>query len=209
MNQYVTGTIIKTHREARKMTQAELAAILGVSDKAVSKWKTGRGYPDITLIEPLARALGLSAIELLSGENVINKNRSFNMNKTKIYVCPMCGNIITAAGEAVISCCGIVLPALEAEQASERCPFPLKVEIVEDEYYVTLTHEMTKQHSISFMAAVSDDGVRLVKLYPEGNAEARFKISRARYLYCFCNRHGLFRMRLTGRIGKPVPAGKT
>ena len=192
MNQYVTGTIIKTHREARKMTQSELAAILGVSDKAVSKWETGRSYPDITLIEPLAKALGLSAIELLSGENVINKNRSFNMNKTKIYVCPMCGNIITAAGEAVISCCGIVLPALEAEQASERCPFPLKVEVVEDEYYVSIEHPMEKEHYISFFLSANDSRIELKKLYPEGAAEARFKIRDTRDIYYYCNKHGLY-----------------
>ena len=192
MNQYVTGTIIKTHREARKMTQAELAATLGVSDKAVSKWETGRSYPDITLIEPLAKALGLSAIELLSGENVINKNRAFNMNKTKIYVCPMCGNIITAAGEAVISCCGIVLPALEAEQASERCPFPLKVEIVEDEYYVSIEHPMEKEHYISFFLSANDSRIELKKLYPEGAAEARFKIRDTKDIYYYCNKHGLY-----------------
>lgn len=192
MNQYVTGTIIKTHREAKKLTQAELAATLGVSDKAVSKWETGRGYPDITLIEPLAKALGLSAIELLSGENVINKNRAFNMNKTKIYVCPMCGNIITAAGEAVISCCGIVLPALEAEQASERCPFPLKVEVVEDEYYVSIEHPMEKEHYISFFLSANDSRIELKKLYPEGTAEARFKIRDTRDIYYYCNKHGLY-----------------
>lgn len=192
MNQYVTGTIIKTHREARKMTQAELAAVLGVSDKAVSKWETGRSYPDITLIEPLAKALGLSAIELLSGENVINKNRSFNMNKVKIYVCPMCGNIITAAGEAVISCCGIVLPALEAEEASERCPYPLRVEVCEDEYFVSIDHPMEKEHYISFMMSANDSRVELKKLYPEGNAEARFKIRDTKDIYYFCNKHGLY-----------------
>lgn len=192
MNQYVTGTIIKTHREAKKLTQAELAATLGVSDKAVSKWETGRSYPDITLIEPLAKALGLSAIELLSGENVINKNRSFNMNKTRIYVCPMCGNIITAAGEAVISCCGIVLPALEAEEASEKCPFPLKVEEVEDEYFVSIEHPMEKEHYISFMLSANDSRIELKKLYPEGSAEARFKIRDTKDIYYYCNKHGLY-----------------
>lgn len=192
MNQYVTGTIIKTHREAKKLTQAELAATLGVSDKAVSKWETGRSYPDITLIEPLAKALGLSAIELLSGENVINKNRSFNMNKTRIYVCPMCGNIITAAGEAVISCCGIVLPALEAEEASEKCPFPLKVEEVEDEYFVSIEHPMEKEHYISFMLSANDSRIELKKLYPEGAAEARFKIRDTKDIYYYCNKHGLY-----------------
>ena len=91
MNQYVTGNMIKQSREAKKITQAELARTLGVSDKAVSKWETGRSYPDITLIEPLAKALGISTIELLSGESVTNRNMSFNMKKTKVYVCPICG----------------------------------------------------------------------------------------------------------------------
>ena len=134
MNQYVTGSIIKTNREKRKMTQAELAAILKVSDKAVSKWETGRSYPDITLVEPLAKALGLSTIELLSGQCITNNNASFDIRKTKIYVCPICGNVITAAGEAVVSCCGIVLPALEAETPGEHCLFPMHVEEVEDEF---------------------------------------------------------------------------
>lgn len=111
MNQYVTGTMIKKSREAKKITQAELAEALMVSDKAVSKWETGRSYPDITLIEPLAKALGISTIELLSGESVTNRNRAFNMKRTQVYVCPVCGNVILAAGEAVISCCGIVAAA--------------------------------------------------------------------------------------------------
>ena len=49
MNQYVTGTIIKELRERNKMTQLQLADKLGVTDKTISKWETGKGYPDITL----------------------------------------------------------------------------------------------------------------------------------------------------------------
>ena len=58
MNQYVTGAMIRRLREEKRITQQQLADRLGVSGKAVSKWETGRGYPDITLIEPLAAALG-------------------------------------------------------------------------------------------------------------------------------------------------------
>lgn len=176
MNQYVTGAIIKKLREERKITQLELAEALNVSDKAVSKWETGRGYPDITLIEPIAKTLGISVMELLSGDNIINSNRSFNMLRVKFYVCPICGNIITATGESVISCCGVTLPPLEAEIPDDR--HSIKREKAEDEYYVTLEHEMTKEHYISFIAAISDNGVQIVKLYPESNAEARFKINR-------------------------------
>jgi DNA-binding XRE family transcriptional regulator/desulfoferrodoxin (superoxide reductase-like protein) len=192
MNTYVTGALIKKLREKKKMTQSELAAILHVSDKAISKWETGKGYPDITLIEPLASALGISSIELLSGENVINMNRSFNMSRIKFYICPICGNIVIASGEGVISCCGIKLPPLEAENPDED--HELSVEVVEDEYYVSLSHEMTKAHYISFIAGVSGDTVQMKKLYPEGNADARFKINRTGAFYYYCKHHGLFRL---------------
>jgi DNA-binding XRE family transcriptional regulator/desulfoferrodoxin (superoxide reductase-like protein) len=190
MNQYVTGTMIKRLRENRKMTQQQLAEKLGVSDKAVSKWETGRGYPDISLIEPLADALGVSIIELFSGEDVINTNKAFNMMRMKFHVCPICGNLIQSTGEAVVSCCGIVLPALEAEPEDDD--HHLHFGRVEDEYYVTIPHEMSKTHYISFILALKDDGCEIRKLYPEGAAEARFKISRTKRFLYYCNQHGLF-----------------
>ena len=191
MNQYITGAIIRRLRENRRMTQQQLADRLMVSDKAVSRWETGRGYPDISLVGPLASSLGVSVIELFSGKNVINTNRAFNMLRMKLYVCPVCGNAIQSTGEAVVSCCGIVLPALEAEPADGgHAPH---IEQVEDEFYVTLSHEMSKTHYISFIMAVRDDGYEIKKLYPEGAPEARFRMSRVRYVYHYCNRHGLFR----------------
>ena len=190
MDNYVTGAVIRRLREAKRMTQEELAQTLFVSSKAVSKWETGQGFPDISLLEPLAGALGISVIELLSGEDVTNRNLSSNMTRGKFYVCPVCGNVIRTIGEAVISCCGITLPPQEAEPADEA--HAIRLETVEDEYYVTVNHPMTKDHYISFFAAVSDQGVKFVKLYPEGGAEARFKINRVKGIYAYCNRHGLF-----------------
>lgn len=194
MNQYVTSTIIKRLREEKELTQNELAQRLCVSEKTVSKWETGRGYPDITLIEPIANALGISVAELLSGNEIKNANVSSNMLRTKFYVCPVCGNILHSTGEAVISCHGITLPPLEAETADEK--HKLSAETVEDEYYITINHKMTKQHYISFVAAVSDNSVQLVKLYPEGNAEARFKKNRTKWLYYYCNKDGLFKVKI-------------
>lgn len=52
------------------MTQIELARKINVSDKTISKWETGKGLPDISLIETLAKALNVSVIELMSGEYV-------------------------------------------------------------------------------------------------------------------------------------------
>ena len=190
MDQYITGAVIKELREQKKMTQSDLAAKLEVSDKAVSKWETGRGYPDITLLEPIAAAFGVSVPELISGIRVKNANVSANMIKSKFYVCPVCGNVIHSMGEAVIHCHGVQLLPEDAEQSDEA--HMIFMERVEDEYYARIDHEMTKTHFISFIAAVSLDRIQLVKLYPEGNAEAYFRMNGVRRVYFYCNRDGLF-----------------
>ncbi|MCR5024360.1 MAG: helix-turn-helix domain-containing protein [Lachnospiraceae bacterium] len=190
MNQYVTGAVIKELREKNKMTQRELAEKLGVSDKCISKWETSRGLPDITLLEPIAEAFRISVTELISGNTIHNANVSANMLRSKFYVCPVCGNVIHSMGEAAIHCHGIPLSPLEAEPTDEH--HLCLIERVEDEYYVRIDHSMTKEHYISFVAAASSDDMQLVKLYPEGNAEARFKIRGVRKIFFYCNRDGLF-----------------
>lgn len=194
MNAYVTGATIKQLREMKALTQAQLSDILGVTAKAVSKWETGKGLPDITLIEPLARALGVSVAELLSGEVVRNRNRSSNLLRSKFYVCPVCGNILHATGDAAVTCCGIALPALEAEPTDAA--HTVIIEKVEDEYFVTVPHAMTKEHYVSFLAHVTMDRLQLVKFYPEGNAETRFSLRGGGYLYLYCNKHGLMKQKV-------------
>ena len=190
MNQYVTGAIIRELREKRGLTQSELAEKLFVSDKTVSKWENGKGYPDISLLEPIAAVFGISVTELLSGKAVSNVNVSANMLRSKFYVCPICGNVIHSMGEAVISCHGVQLTPAAAEESDEE--HKIFIEGVEDEYFVRIEHDMTKKHHISFIAALSPDRIQMVKLYPEGNAEARFKINVVKKIYFYCNRDGLF-----------------
>lgn len=165
-----------------------------MSSKTVSKWETAKGFPDVSLLEPLAAALGVSVLELLSGETVTNRNKSANLLRGHFYVCPVCGNVIHAMGEALVSCCGITLPALEPEEVDEAHT-PV-FEAVEDETYVVLHHPMTKGHFISFLAYVTSDRLQLVKLYPEGSAACRFRFQGHGYLYLCCNRHGLMRQRV-------------
>ena len=191
MNTYVTGSTIKQLRESRNMTQAELAEKIGVSSKTISKWETAKGLPDISLLQPLTQALGISVIELMNGEYIINKNVSANMLRSKFYVCPICGNAIHALGNTVVSCCGITLPALEAEEVDEN--HAITIEDVEDEHFITVHHPMTKGHYISFMAFVTSDRIQMVKLYPEGNAQTRLQLRGRGYLYYYCNLHGLLR----------------
>ena len=194
MDTYITGAIIKSLREKKGITQAQLAERLGVSGKAVSKWETAKGFPDISLLEPLAKVLSVSVAELLSGNMVVNKNISANILRSKFYVCPICGNILSAVGDAVIGCCGITLPPLEAEETDED--HPVSIEKVEDEHFVTVNHPMTKAHFISFVAYVTSDRVQFVKLYPEGNAETRLSLRGRGYLYIYCNKHGLMKKKV-------------
>lgn len=200
MNTYVTGTTIRQLRESRNMTQAELAEAIGVSSKTISKWETARGLPDITLLQPLSQALGISVIELMNGQHIINRNVSGNMLRDSIYVCPLCGNVIHSTGNTLVSCCGITLPALEAEEGDEV--HPVTIETVEDEHFITVDHPMTKEHYISFVAFVTSDRLQLVKLYPEGNAETRMQLRGMGTLYYYCNQHGLFKQRLPVRRGR-------
>ena len=190
MNPYVTGNVIKELREKCQLTQVELAEKIGVSDKTVSKWETAKGYPDISLLEPIAKALGVSMTELVTGNAVSNVNVSANMLRSKFYVCPICGNIIHSMGEAVMQCHGILLSPCQPEETDEN--HMIFIERVEDEYYIRIEHDMTKQHYISFIAALSSDRIQMVKLYPEGNAEARFPIRGVKKILFYCNRDGLF-----------------
>ena len=173
----VTGAVIRTLRERLGMTQAELAEKICVSDKTVSKWETGRGFP---------------------GQAVMNTNRSSNMMKSRFYVCPVCGNVLFARGDAVVSCCGIQLPVLEGEDPDPA--HMLEVQKSEDEILVTAKHSMSKDHFLSFVAYMTTDRCEIRALYPEGSADTRFFYRGSGWLFCWCNRHGLFRQRLDRKM---------
>ena len=194
MNAYVTGQTIKMLREKKKMTQAKLAEMLSVSDKAISKWETGKGFPDITLLEPLSEALGVSVAELMNGNTINNKNKSANMLRASFYVCPVCGNIITSTGNALVSCCGVTLSPLETEEGEAEDG--ILIERIENEHFVQIENPMTKEHYISFVSYVTSDRVQTVKLYPEADASCRFPICGRGYIFYYCNRHGLMKFRV-------------
>ena len=183
-----------TLRKQKGLSQEELAYRLNVSRQTISKWETAKGLPDISLLQPLAQALGVSVIELMDGQKIINRNVSANMMRGKFYVCPICGNVIHSLGNAVVSCCGITLPPLEAEEIDEE--HTLSTENVEDEKFFTVHHEMTKTHFISFLAYVTTDRVQFVKFYPEGNAETRLQLRGRGFIYIYCNKHGLMRKKV-------------
>ena len=190
MDSQKVAAFMQTLRKEKGMTQKELADKICVSDKTISKWETAKGYPDISLLEPIAKIFGISITELISGNAVSNVNVSANVMRSKFYVCPVCGNIIQSMGEAVIHCHGVLLTPCQAEETDES--HMVFIERMEDEYYIRVEHAMTKQHYISFIAGVSSDKIQMVKLYPEGNAEARIKINGVKKILFYCNRDGLF-----------------
>lgn len=195
MNSYMTGQAVRRLREEKKITQQQLADAIGVTPKAVSRWETGRGLPDISLLDPLAAALGVSVAELMSGSEVKNRNVSANLLRGRFFVCPVCGNIIHAAGEAMISCCGIRLTPLVPQPADKD--HAITIEPVEDEHFLTVSHPMEKDHFLSFLAWVTGNRIQLVKLYPEGNAETRLQLRGFGKLYLYCSRHGLMEQKRT------------
>jgi transcriptional regulator with XRE-family HTH domain/desulfoferrodoxin (superoxide reductase-like protein) len=190
MSSFITGSTIKTLREKKGYTQRQLAELLTVSDKTISKWETAKGLPDICLIEPLAKALGVSVTELISGEYIENRNRSGNMLRGLFFVCPICGNVIYSVGKGAFSCCGISLPSLEAEQLDKK--HEIQVEKIGTDYYVTMEHAMSREHYISFFSYITSDRVQILKLYPEQDAEGYFQIFGQGMIYAYCNHHGLF-----------------
>lgn len=75
------GAFIAENRKSKGMTQADLAQKIYVTDKAISRWERGIGFPDIQTIEPLASALGLSIFEIMKSQKIENNNDNDNMKE--------------------------------------------------------------------------------------------------------------------------------
>ncbi|WP_307745747.1 helix-turn-helix domain-containing protein [uncultured Phascolarctobacterium sp.] len=166
-----TGSIIRILRQEQKLTQKQLADKLHISDKTVSKWERGLGYPDIALLPALAELLAADIQKLLRGDSTPNDFVGGNMKNTRYYVCPSCHNISLCSGQAAVSCCGKMLTALKPQKAAASAE--LTVETIEDDWYITSSQPMTKEDYISFVAFASGDRIQLFKQYPEWNLELR------------------------------------
>ena len=185
------GKLILALRQEKGMTQKALADAMNISDRTISKWERGNGCPDVSLLRELSDILGVKIEKLLAGDLEPNETDGGNMKKVKFYVCPECGNILCCTGDSEIACCGRTLAPLTARP--ENPEHAICVEEIEDDFYVTMQHEMSKQHYITFAAYVTYDRVLLVKLYPEQPAEIRFPKMHGGALYVCCSEHGLIR----------------
>lgn len=222
MNPEKIGNLIRQLRIEKNLTQNELAELINVTDKAVSKWERGQGCPDVSLLPALQSALGVDIESILKGDMEENQQDRGNMKRVLFYVCEQCGNIITATGKTDISCCGRPLAALKAQvlkdvksvnsgasceksslQATEDISFEemselatahqLTIETVEEDFYITFSHPMEKNHFISFVAYVTDGAVLINRLYPEQGGEVRFPKLRGKgKFYYYCTKDGFF-----------------
>lgn len=182
-----TGRLIARLRKEKGLTQKNIADSLGISSKTVSKWETGLGFPDLSLWPDLSTILGAEISQLMEGEIVPNKPDNGNMLKVKFYVCPDCGNILFSTGSASVFCCGKKLEALQVSGSTIN----FNAELSDTEYYITLDHEMTKEHYISFAALVKSDRVYMLRLYPEQNPSFRLPAIKGARLFLYCVKHGL------------------
>ena len=189
-----TGRLIAYLRREKGLTQKEVAEKLGICPKTVSKWETGHGFPDISLITGLSKIFEVDISKLLEGEMPPIKPGAQNIKRTKFYVCEKCGNILTSIGESQILCCGRKLSPLLSKKSDES--HSLSIQDIEGDFYITFPHPMTKEHFISFVSYVRFDRVLTVKLYPEQDGEVRFPQMRGGKLYYYCSTHGLFEIKV-------------
>lgn len=190
MNCAKIGKLIYNLRTEKKLTQQQLAECMHISDKAVSKWERGLGCPDISLLPALSNIFGINLENLLAGELDSNDLVGGNMKKLKFYVCPSCGNLLIGTDEAAISCCGKKLCVLAPQKAADT--EKLTVEKIENDFFISTEHEMSKDHYITFVALVTGDSIMLRKQYPEWDVQIRIPRFGHGMLIWYCTNHGLF-----------------
>lgn len=188
------GSLLYKLRKEKGMTQKEVADSMNISNKTISKWERGLGCPDISLLPELSEIFDVNIEKILQGELSINDTDGGNMKRIKFYVCNSCKNLITATGSGEISCCGRKLEHLSVNEIDEM--HTPKIEKIENDYYISFNHEMTKEHFLSFAAYLMFDRMHIIKLYPEQNAELRVPVMRKGELYFYCNKHGLMKQKM-------------
>lgn len=184
------GRLIFQLRKEKGLTQQQVADLLNISNKTISKWECGLGCPDVTLWSELAAVLGADIQKMLEGKLDPNLPDVGKIDKIQFYVCPACGNILMSTGSASISCCGRKLRPLKPTPYTAE--HEITVQEMDNDYYISIRHDMMKDHYIAFVAYVLYDRVLLTRLYPEQSAEARIPmIKNDGDLYLYCTKHGL------------------
>jgi len=190
MDNRKVGELIFQLRKEKGLTQKQLADQMNISDRTISKWERGIGCPDVSLLSSLSAILGVNIENILGGELSPNEFVGGNMKKSNYYVCPTCHNIVLATGEVTISCCGRKLERLEAKKATDE--EKLSITEMDNEWYITSEHPMTKEHYVSFIAFATGEQVQIMKQYPEWNLQARIPKRKHGKIVWYDTQLGLF-----------------
>lgn len=190
MNCTKTGLLIAQLRKDKNITQKQLADMMHISDRTISKWERGMGTPDVSLLTDIADIFNINIETLLNGEIINNNIIGGNMKKIKYYICKTCGNIITSTGDTAVSCCDKKLTAQSPQKAEEH--EYLDIETIDNELYITSNHPMEKDHYISFVAFSTGSQLQLIKQYPEWSLQVRIPHMKHGLLVWYCTKHGLF-----------------
>lgn len=183
------GDFICKLRKEQGLTQKQLADAMHISDRAVSKWERGLGCPDVSLLGQLSSLLNVNIENILSGNMVENNLVGGNMKQLKYYVCPECSNLVVSTGNPKITCCGRILEESPLKKAAPKQQ--LRVELVEDEWFLSSDHPMTKENYIHFFAFATGDRIQIIKQYPEWNAHTRISTRDHGLLIWYCTDEGL------------------
>lgn len=197
MNADKIGKLIYQLRKERNMTQKQLAERLLVSDKTVSKWERGGGIPDVGLLRALSNTFGIDMERLLAGDLEEQGKNGGNMKRIQFFVCEHCGSIYWGTGKGEFTCCGRKAGALQVQNTLEHheaVHHDGMFEKTDNEWYITFSHPMEKEHYLTFVAWVSWDRATVIRLYPEQEAAVRIPRGRGD-LYVHCNKEGLFQMK--------------
>jgi len=182
------GALIRKTRTEKGLTQSNLAELLHVSNKTVSKWECGCGCPEVSLFPALSEVLGIDFSALFSGETAEKSVDSGNLKRLSVYICPICRNLITSTSRASIACCGKLLQPQKLQQAGEE----VCVELIDREFMISSDHPMTREHYITFIALRSGEQLLLRKLYPEWDIRLNMPYIPGATLIWHCSNHGLF-----------------
>lgn len=195
MDTVKTGLIIKTRRKELGYTQKKLAEKLFVEAKTISKWETGKGFPDISHIGSLSEVLGIEATRIIEGEIKKKNKDSGNLKRMSFYLCPECNNVLWSTSSASIFCCGVKQEALTISEKK----LDAYIELIDDSYYITICHEMTKENHILFVSLVKDDMIITKRLYPEGEAAVSFPRTIRGTLYIGTSKGEFYRFTISDR----------
>ena len=190
MDLIIRGQLLRQLRKEKKLTQKQLAEKLGVVPKTVSKWETGNGFPDVSMLPVLADIFDVNERSLLTGRLTENNATTCNPKRTQFYVCPHCGSVMQGMGACLITCCDKRLSPLPSLPANDE--HALKITEIDNEFYIEIPHEMSKAHSIRFVSYIGFDKVLTTYLYPEQDYAVRIPKAYDGKIVYYCNQHGLF-----------------